>query len=98
MLRRMDMFDPGIAPVDLNFTWLANLLGVHARWRFPFRGEVPYYYLGLIMVLLVYVIMRRLEDSRLGRAWLAIREDSMAAASCGNSGAATCARGRTTQP
>lgn len=74
---------PGIAPISIDVTWLASLLGVDARWRYAFRGEVPYYYLGLVMVLLVYCVMRRLEDSRLGRAWLAIREDSMAAASCG---------------
>lgn len=74
---------PGIAPVSIDFTWLASLLGVDSRWRYAFRGEVPYYYLGILMVLLIYLGMRRLEDSRLGRAWLAIREDPMAAASCG---------------
>ncbi|MHC1710873.1 MAG: branched-chain amino acid ABC transporter permease [Solidesulfovibrio sp.] len=74
---------PGIAPVSLDVTWLASLLGISERWRYPFRGEVPYYYLGMAMVVLVYLIMRRLEDSRLGRAWLAIREDPMAASSCG---------------
>ncbi|WP_300157885.1 branched-chain amino acid ABC transporter permease [Solidesulfovibrio sp.] len=74
---------PGIAPVSIDATWLATLLGVDSRWRYAFRGEVPYFYLGLLMVILVYCGMRRLEDSRLGRAWLAIREDPMAAASCG---------------
>ena len=74
---------PGIAPVSLDVTWLAGLLGIDGRWRYAFRGEVPYYYLGLVMVLMVYLVMRRLEDSRLGRAWLAIREDPMAAASSG---------------
>jgi branched-chain amino acid transport system permease protein len=74
---------PGIAPVSLDVTWLASLLGFSERWRYSFRGEVPYYYLGMAMVILVYLIMRRLEDSRLGRAWLAIREDPMAASSCG---------------
>jgi len=74
---------PGIAPISLDVTWLSSLLGVHQRWRYSFRGEIPYYYLGMLMVLFVYVVMRRLEDSRLGRAWLAIREDPMAAASSG---------------
>jgi len=74
---------PGIAPVSIDVTWLASLLGISERWRYAFRGEAPYYYLGMAMVLLVYVVMRRLEDSRLGRAWLAIREDPMAAASSG---------------
>jgi len=74
---------PGIAPISFDVTWLASLLGVHERWRYAFRGEVPYYYLGFVMVLLVYTVMRRVENSRLGRAWLAIREDPMAAAACG---------------
>lgn len=74
---------PGIAPISLDVTWLATLLGVDERWRYAFRGEMPYYYLAMIMVALVYIVMRRVEDSRLGRAWLAIREDPMAAASCG---------------
>ena len=74
---------PGIAPIALDVTWLATLLGIDERWRYVFRGEMPYYYLAMVMVALVYVIMRRVEDSRLGRAWLAIREDPMAAASCG---------------
>ena len=74
---------PGIAPIALDVTWLATLLGVDERWRYVFRGEMPYYYLAMVMVALVYVVMRRVEDSRLGRAGLAIREDPMAAASCG---------------
>lgn len=74
---------PGIAPISFDVTWLAKLLGVQERWRYVFRGEVPYYYLGIALVLFVYIVMRRLEDSRLGRAWLAIREDPMAAASSG---------------
>lgn len=74
---------PGIAPISLDVTWLATLLGLDERWRYAFRGEMPYYYLAMVMVALVYLVMRRVEDSRLGRAWLAIREDPMAAASCG---------------
>ena len=74
---------PGIAPISLDVTWLATLMGIDERWRYAFRGEVPYYYLAMVMVGLVFLVMTRVEDSRLGRAWLAIREDPMAAASCG---------------
>jgi ABC-type branched-subunit amino acid transport system permease subunit len=44
---------------------------------------VPYYY--LIMALIVFTIFAnvRLRDSRLGRAWIAIREDEIAASSSG---------------
>jgi branched-chain amino acid transport system permease protein len=42
-----------------------------------------YYYLFVILVLLVVFISIRLENSRIGRAWVAIREDEIAAKSCG---------------
>lgn len=74
---------PGIAPVSIDLSWLSTLLDPDWVWKYAFRGETPYYYLGILMVLLVYVVLRRVEDSRLGRAWLAIREDPMAAASSG---------------
>ena len=42
-----------------------------------------YYYLFLLLVLGVIFISLRLEDSRIGRAWVAIREDEVAAAAMG---------------
>jgi branched-chain amino acid transport system permease protein len=42
-----------------------------------------YYYLALIAVVLVALLLRRLEDSHLGRAWFAIREDELAATCMG---------------
>ena len=57
---------------------------------FPVLGEFdstfdlrPYYWLALLLVLLVLVVNLRLRDSRLGRAWVAVREDEVAAASMG---------------
>src|SRR5947208_6663063 len=44
---------------------------------------MPYYWLGLAMVVLVLIVNFALRDSRLGRAWIAIREDEVAAASMG---------------
>ena len=43
----------------------------------------PYYYLLLAMMVLVIIAFRRLENSRVGRAWAAIREDEVAAAASG---------------
>jgi branched-chain amino acid transport system permease protein len=43
----------------------------------------PYYWLGLVMIAVVLIINVALRDSRLGRAWIAIREDEVAAASMG---------------
>jgi branched-chain amino acid transport system permease protein len=42
-----------------------------------------YYYLFLGFTLLVILVSRRLEDSRIGRAWMAIREDEVAAEAMG---------------
>ncbi len=42
-----------------------------------------YYYLFLALVIASYVICVRLADSRIGRAWMAIREDEIAAKAMG---------------
>jgi branched-chain amino acid transport system permease protein len=42
-----------------------------------------YYYLFLLATLTVVFVSIRLEDSRIGRAWVAIREDEVAAKACG---------------
>src|SRR5579883_760394 len=44
---------------------------------------MPYYYLILALIGLTIIANIRLRDSRLGRAWIAIREDEIAAASSG---------------
>jgi branched-chain amino acid transport system permease protein len=47
------------------------------------QNRRPYYWIALVMVLVVLFVNFRLRDSRLGRAWIAIREDEVAAASMG---------------
>ena len=42
-----------------------------------------YYYLFLLLVMISIVICYRLEQSRIGRAWMAIREDEIAAKAMG---------------
>ncbi len=55
----------------------------------PYIGEfkssdpIPWYFLIIAIILLSVFIIRRLRDSRLGRAWMAIREDELAAAQMG---------------
>jgi len=44
---------------------------------------IPYYYLILLLIGFCLLANIRLRDSRLGRAWVAIREDEIAAASSG---------------
>jgi len=47
------------------------------------NNPYPYYYLVVLMVLLLILIVSRLRESRIGRAWMAIREDELAAAAMG---------------
>jgi branched-chain amino acid transport system permease protein len=44
---------------------------------------LPWYYLLLGILALVVVLLRNLEDSRIGRAWIAMREDELAATCMG---------------
>lgn len=67
---------PGIAPPSLNLSWFGGPV-----WEF--HGVLPYYYLAIAMVLATVFVMYRIQDSRLGRAWFAIRDDEVAAVSCG---------------
>jgi branched-chain amino acid transport system permease protein len=67
----------GITPIDkINFPW------TDSTFKYPLELK-PVYYVGLAMVLLVIFFNRRLRDSRMGRAWIAVREDEVAAAAMG---------------
>jgi branched-chain amino acid transport system permease protein len=67
----------GITPIDkVNFPWSDT------AFKYPLELK-PIYYVGLAMVLLVIFFNRRLRDSRMGRAWIAVREDEVAAAAMG---------------
>ena len=46
-------------------------------------GTIKYYYFLLAVLVLVVIVNLRLQDSRIGRAWEAIREDELAARSMG---------------
>jgi branched-chain amino acid transport system permease protein len=45
--------------------------------------SLPYYYLGLALIVFLIFVSVRLRDSRIGRAWMAIREDEVAAEAMG---------------
>jgi branched-chain amino acid transport system permease protein len=67
----------GITPIDkINLPW------TDATFKYPLELK-PVYYVGLAMVLFVIFFNRRLRDSRMGRAWIAVREDEVAAAAMG---------------
>ncbi|OGB29363.1 MAG: ABC transporter ATP-binding protein [Burkholderiales bacterium RIFCSPLOWO2_12_FULL_61_40] len=73
----------GISSIDpvtffgLNLGKKVSLLGIE------FASVSLYYYLFLAMVVISVVICHRLELSRVGRAWMAIREDEIAAKAMG---------------
>jgi branched-chain amino acid transport system permease protein len=48
-----------------------------------FSGTIKYYYFLLGLLIVVIVVNLRLQDSRIGRAWEAIREDELAARAMG---------------
>src|SRR5215813_581425 len=63
-----------------------GLNGVAAPRLFGFDFGVdatPYYYVGVALVALLIMTSQRLKDSRIGRAWMAIREDEIAAMAMG---------------
>jgi branched-chain amino acid transport system permease protein len=61
-----------------------NPIGQPHLWNVPFdTSPVPWYYLILVFGGVSVWAMNRMRDSRLGRAWMAIREDETAAASMG---------------
>ena len=51
-------------------------------WEFGINS-VPYYYLGVLMIAALIFVSYRLKESRIGRAWMAIREDEIAAGAMG---------------
>jgi branched-chain amino acid transport system permease protein len=62
---------------DFSFATSETLLGL------PFTGPIKYYYLLVVVVVFVVIINLRLQNSRIGRAWEAIREDEIAARAMG---------------
>lgn len=75
-------------PQGINMIEPVEIAGVRfSRTVDLFGIEVPalhlYYYLFLALTLIIIVICMRLQNSRIGRAWTAIRDDEIAAKSMG---------------
>jgi branched-chain amino acid transport system permease protein len=62
---------------DFSFAQTSSILGVSVS------GPQKYYFLLVALAILVILVNIRLQDSRIGRAWQAIREDEVAAKACG---------------
>jgi branched-chain amino acid transport system permease protein len=70
-----------------NSDWLGGPRGISKVPHPPSIGPLqfgvlnakPYWYLGFTVILLIIFVLTRLENSRVGRAWAAVREDEDAA-------------------
>jgi branched-chain amino acid transport system permease protein len=62
---------------SFNFATDETILGLR------FTGPVKYYYFMVLLVIVIIAINLRLQNSRIGRAWEAIREDEVAARAMG---------------
>jgi branched-chain amino acid transport system permease protein len=74
----------GIAPIEkppLFFQPLLEFFGVQIADAKLY--PLYFYFLILLMVFVIIIVTQRLENSRVGRAWKAIREDEIAAAAMG---------------
>ena len=60
----------------------ANSVSVQTPYNFAF-DPIAYYVLIFILVIVAIILVNNLQRSRLGRAWMAIREDEVAAAAMG---------------
>ncbi|RFC35714.1 MAG: amino acid/amide ABC transporter membrane protein 2, HAAT family [Candidatus Nitrotoga sp. LAW] len=73
----------GISMIDPIRVGEFSLGNTHELFGLTFPSVHLHYYLFLFFTLLVIFISLRLEDSRIGRAWMAIREDEVAAEAMG---------------
>lgn len=72
----INLIDP-VSIAGVSFGKTQELFGL------TFASAHFYYYLFLVFTLATIFIAYRLQDSRIGRAWVAIREDEVAAAAMG---------------
>ena len=75
--------DQPTLPVWITGPWAGNPI-IEAVPKFSFAYDpVAYYVLVVILVIVAVILVTNLHRSRLGRAWMAIREDEVAAAAMG---------------
>ena len=73
----------GITGIDDMNIFGLNLGQTHSLLGLDIPKVTNYYYLFLVLALFSVLICWRLETSRIGRAWMAIREDEVAAKAMG---------------
>jgi ABC-type branched-subunit amino acid transport system permease subunit len=81
---------PGISALDIpslpgwfQGPWIGQDFGWVPDFRFTSANLTAYYVLMVILITGVVLLVNNLHNSRLGRAWMAVREDETAAAASG---------------
>ena len=77
--------DPPKLPVFLAGPWVGSSVQVVKNFDFtdPVAYPMDFYFLMVIMVAVCILLATNLHNSRIGRAWMAVREDEVAAAASG---------------
>ena len=73
----------GIGQIDSVKIFGFDLAKRHDFFGYEVASVTLYYYLFLVLVVFTVIVCYRLQDSRIGRAWMAIREDEIAAKAMG---------------
>jgi ABC-type branched-subunit amino acid transport system permease subunit len=81
---------PGISALDVPSLpgwfvgpWVGQDFGWVPDFRFTSANLTAYYVLMVVLIVFVVILVNNLHGSRLGRAWMAVREDETAAAASG---------------
>ena len=81
---------PGISALDVptlpgwfQGPWIGQDFGWVPDFRFSSANLTAYYVLMVVLIACVVILVNNLHNSRLGRAWMAVREDETAAAASG---------------
>ena len=82
-------FGETIRQFMLNWDFAGKAMGIPLAYgkpsflEFRFHSKTPYYYIALVMVVCVYLLMRKINKSKLGFALKTIREDEDVASAIG---------------
>lgn len=82
-------FGEAIRQFVINWDFAGKAMGIglpfgEDSWaQFRFMSKVPYYYVALIMMLGIYLLMKKIDNSKLGFALKTVREDEDVAAAIG---------------
>jgi branched-chain amino acid transport system permease protein len=69
-------------PIWLTGPWVGTPPGIIRDFSFAFNS-LAYYVLMVVLLVICVVLVNNLQRSRMGRAWMAVREDEVAAAAMG---------------